>query len=94
MSAARTRRNFSGDESRVARHSRITQHPLVTRFGNRLARRLRNEYRWAEGRPERYNEIAAEFVRLKVDVIVTAGTPAAAAAKQILDQFATNAFWR
>ena len=31
------------------------------------------EYRWAEGRTERYAEIAAEFVRLKVDVIVTAG---------------------
>src|SRR5712692_3272659 len=31
------------------------------------------EYRWAEGRPERYTEIAAEFVRLKVDVIVTSG---------------------
>ena len=30
-------------------------------------------YRWAEGRPERYVEIAAEFVRLKVDVIVTTG---------------------
>src|SRR6516164_7909229 len=28
------------------------------------------EYRWAEGRIERYREIAAEFVRLKVDVIV------------------------
>src|ERR1700730_9296915 len=31
------------------------------------------EYRWAEGRGERFAEIAAEFVRLKVDVIVTAG---------------------
>jgi ABC-type uncharacterized transport system substrate-binding protein len=31
------------------------------------------EYRWAEGRNERYAEIAAEFVRLKVDVIVTTG---------------------
>src|SRR5215204_2392198 len=31
------------------------------------------EYRWAEGREERYAEIAAEFVRLKVDVIVTVG---------------------
>src|SRR5262245_38260161 len=31
------------------------------------------EYRWAEGRPERTAEIAAEFVRLKVDVIVTYG---------------------
>ena len=40
------------------------------------------EYRWAEGRDERYAEIAAEFVRLKVDVIVTYATPAVIAAKQ------------
>ena len=40
------------------------------------------EYRWAEGRNERFAEIAAEFVRLKVDVIVTAGTAAVVAAKQ------------
>ena len=39
------------------------------------------DYRWAEGRTERYAEIAAEFVRLKVDVIVTVGG-AVAAAKQ------------
>src|SRR5207237_6380768 len=39
------------------------------------------EYRWAEGRSKRFAEIAAEFVRLKVDVIVTGGN-AAAAAKQ------------
>ena len=32
------------------------------------------EYRWAEGRSERYAEIANEFVRLKVDVIVTVGS--------------------
>jgi putative ABC transport system substrate-binding protein len=31
------------------------------------------EYRWAEGKPERAAEMAAEFVRLKVDVILTAG---------------------
>ena len=31
------------------------------------------EYRWAEGRDERYAEISAEFARLKVDVIVTSG---------------------
>jgi putative ABC transport system substrate-binding protein len=31
------------------------------------------EYRWADGRSERFSEIAAEFVRLKVDVIVTSG---------------------
>jgi putative ABC transport system substrate-binding protein len=32
------------------------------------------EYRWSEGRTERYAEIADEFVRLKVDVIVTVGS--------------------
>src|SRR5262245_6218898 len=40
------------------------------------------EYRWGEGRNERFAEIAAEFVRLKVDVIFTAGTPQVLAAKQ------------
>ena len=40
------------------------------------------EYRWAEGRSERFAEIAAEFVRLKVDVIVTSGTAPVLAAKQ------------
>jgi putative ABC transport system substrate-binding protein len=40
------------------------------------------EYRWAEGRAERFAEIAAEFVRLKVDVIVTHSTPPVVAAKQ------------
>ena len=39
------------------------------------------EYRWGEGRPERYAEIAAEFVRLKVDVILAGGTEATVAAK-------------
>jgi putative ABC transport system substrate-binding protein len=41
------------------------------------------DYRWAEGRPERFAEIAAEFVRLKVDVILAVGTEAALAAKQV-----------
>jgi putative ABC transport system substrate-binding protein len=40
------------------------------------------EYRWAEGRRERFAEIAAEFVRPKVDVIVTVGS-AVAATKQV-----------
>ncbi len=40
------------------------------------------EVRWAEGRAERAAEIAAEFIRLKVDVIVTSGTTPALAAKQ------------
>jgi len=40
------------------------------------------EYRWAQGRDELYAEFAAEFVRLKVDVIVTAGTDATIALKK------------
>ena len=58
----------------------------VTAFALRLrelgwteGRTVSIEYRWAEGRNERYAEIAAEFVRLKVDVIVTVGGPALAA---------------
>jgi putative ABC transport system substrate-binding protein len=40
------------------------------------------EYRWAEGRSKRFAEFAAEFVRLKVDVILTHNTPPVLAAKQ------------
>jgi putative ABC transport system substrate-binding protein len=40
------------------------------------------EYRWAEGREERFAEIAAEFARLKVDAIVASGTPAVMASRQ------------
>jgi len=40
------------------------------------------EYRWAEGREERYAEIADEFARLKVDVIVTSRA-AVASARQV-----------
>jgi putative tryptophan/tyrosine transport system substrate-binding protein len=40
------------------------------------------EYRWAEGRNERLAEIAAEFVRLKVDIIVTHSAAPVIAAKQ------------
>jgi len=45
-------------------------------------RNLAIEYRWAEGRNERYAENAAELVRLKVDVIVTVATVPTLAAKQ------------
>jgi putative tryptophan/tyrosine transport system substrate-binding protein len=41
------------------------------------------EVRWGEGRLERYTEIAAEFVRLNVNVILAGGTEAAVAAKQV-----------
>jgi putative ABC transport system substrate-binding protein len=40
------------------------------------------EYRWAEGRSERYAEIAAEFVQLQVDVIVVTVGSVVPAVKQ------------
>jgi len=55
--------------------------PWLTAFVQRLhelgwieGRTVAIEVRWGEGRNERYAEIAAEFVRLRVDVIVTAGS--------------------
>jgi putative tryptophan/tyrosine transport system substrate-binding protein len=51
-------------------------------LGWRDGRNVAIEYRWTEGRNDRAAEIAAEFVRLKADVIVAVGTPAALAAKQ------------
>ena len=51
-------------------------------LGRIEGRNVAIEYRWAEGRTERLSEFAAEFVRLKVDVIVTSATPPVIAAKQ------------
>src|SRR5262245_15466340 len=45
-------------------------------------RNITIEFRWAEGRAERAAEIAAEFVRSQVDVIVTGGTANVVAAMQ------------
>ena len=66
-----------------------TASQLVAVFVQRLrelgwieGRTVAIEVRWAEGRSERAAEIAADFVRMKVDVIVTSGTPATLAAKQ------------
>jgi len=57
--------------------------PWTTAFVQRLhelgwteGRTVAIEYRWNEGQPERIAEIAAEFIRLKVDVIVTNGIAA------------------
>jgi putative ABC transport system substrate-binding protein len=64
-----------------------TESERVAAFAQRLrelgwidGRNVAIEYRWSEGRNERYAEIAAEFVRLKVEVIVTQGTVPALAA--------------
>jgi putative ABC transport system substrate-binding protein len=40
------------------------------------------DYRWGEGNSERAAQLAKEFVRLKVDIIVTSGTPQVIAAKR------------
>jgi putative ABC transport system substrate-binding protein len=67
----------------------LAQSQWVAAFGQRLrqlgwieGRTVAMEYRWAEGRTERFHEIAAEFARLKVDIIVTSGTAPALAAKR------------
>jgi len=69
--------------------SAAAQSHLTAAFLQRLrelgwteGRNLRIEYRWGEGRNERFAEIAAEFVRLKVDLILTHNTPPTLAAKQ------------
>ena len=67
----------------------VGQREWVAAFVQRLrelgwteGRNVAIEYRWAEGRNERFAELVAELVKLKVDVIVTQGTPAVIAAKQ------------
>jgi putative ABC transport system substrate-binding protein len=74
---------FSGQSTRSA------ESHLVAAFTQRLHelgwmenRTITIEYRWSEGRAERIAQIAAEFVRLKVDVIVASGTPQVLAYKQ------------
>jgi len=68
--------------------SALTESQWAAAFVRRLhelgwteGRTVAIEYRWAEGRNEPA-EIVAEFVRLKVDIIVTYGTPSILAAKQ------------
>ena len=67
--------------------------PATSEWMAKFAQRLRElgwidgrnvvvDYRWADGRPERMTEIAAEFVRMRVDIIVTGGTPAVQAARE------------
>jgi putative ABC transport system substrate-binding protein len=65
------------------------ERPRLAAFLNRLrelgwveGRTVTIEYAWGEGSSERFAEFAAEFVRRKVDVIVTSGTANVLAAKQ------------
>src|SRR5262245_26030675 len=70
-------------------HTASTQRTSTDAFVQRLRelgwienRTVAIEYRWGEGRDERFAEIAAEFIRLKVDVIFTYATPSSIAAKK------------
>src|SRR5260370_19306858 len=56
--------------------------PKLQEHGYVEGRNLRVEARYAEGRDDRYPALAAELVALRVDIILTWGTPAALAAKQ------------
>jgi putative ABC transport system substrate-binding protein len=74
---------FLGDSTPLAEGERAAA------FARRLhdlgwieGRTIAIEYRWADGRNDRLAEIAGEFAQLKVDIIVTGGTPAVMAAKQ------------
>jgi putative ABC transport system substrate-binding protein len=67
----------------------VVQGQWVAAFLQRLrelgwieGRNLTIEYRWAEGSSDRAAELAAEFVRLKVDVIVTYANPMVVATKK------------
>src|SRR6516162_3099400 len=90
QSAKRPIVGFLGDSTPLAEDSTpLAESERAAAFARRLhdlgwieGRTIAIEYRWADGRSERLAEIAAEFAQLKVDIIVTAGTPAVMAAKQ------------
>ena len=52
-------------------------------LGHEEGQNLEFETRWAHAKPHRLPELAAELVQLKVDAMITAGTPAAFAASFI-----------
>jgi putative ABC transport system substrate-binding protein len=69
--------------------TRLEETQWITAFVRRLAelgwvegRTVTIEYRWAEGNSERFAQIAAEYVRLNVDVIATWGSAPVVAARQ------------
>jgi len=55
----------------------------LNELGYREGRNIAYEYRWAEGKPDRLDELAKELVDSKVDVITTLSTPAVIAAKKV-----------
>jgi putative tryptophan/tyrosine transport system substrate-binding protein len=54
----------------------------IAQAGRISGHNLEIDYRWADGQPDRFEKIAKDFVDRDVDVIVTAGKSAVAAAKK------------
>ena len=67
----------------VARFSLDAFRQELSKLGWIEGKNIAIEYRFAEQKPERLPELAAELVRLKVDLIMIAGAPAALAAKKV-----------
>src|SRR5205823_958105 len=57
-------------------------HETLRERGYLEGRNVTFQERWADSRSERLDELASELVRLKVDVILVDGTPAALTAKR------------
>ena len=94
MAAGRARAASQAANHRIfgSKHASDPE-PMDRRFCTRLRelgyveeRNVVIEYRWAEGHTERFAAFVTEFVRLRVDVIVTHGTavPAAKAATAVI----------
>jgi putative ABC transport system substrate-binding protein len=74
----------------VSSNSEVPDRPRRAVFARRLGElgwvenhSVMIEYRWSDGHPERVGDIAAEFVQLKVAVIVTSGDAQALAARRV-----------
>jgi putative ABC transport system substrate-binding protein len=68
--------------STISAGSRAAVHQGLRKLGYIEGQNIKTEYRYAEGKFERLPILAAELVRLKVDVILTAGSTATRAAKE------------
>jgi putative tryptophan/tyrosine transport system substrate-binding protein len=81
---ARTRRiGFLGNSTPVLEENLVRPFREGLRdLGYVEGKNLLIEYRWAEGKYERFPELIAELINLKVEMIVTAGTPASLAVKK------------